>query len=278
MTEPPAAAPPPEAPAPRNSDPPPPPSAKQALAAAAIVTVVVTAVSWLVPKSFSATAVGMVFLGATWFLTIRHEDGDARFWGVSLGGLLDRERIRWPRLLREVAASFGWAAGLAAVFYPPFYFGARYFWHPRHPFVFKLPEAESLGLAGKALLLLGFTAFQAKATLGVLDDVAGQLFVIALPEEAFFRGYLQSALEAAWPAKRRVLGAELGLGWVSSAAIFAVGHVLTAPSPARLAVFFPALLFGYLRARTRGIGAGVVFHAMCNIYSATLARGFGVAP
>ncbi len=245
MTSPPPAAPPNDAPAPAM------PSARRALITAAIVSAVVTAVSWLAPKSVAATGVGLVFLGATWFLTIRHDDGDARVWGLSLGGLLDRERIDWRRLARQAAIALLWAGALALVFFPPFYFGARTLWHPRHAFSFKWPPS-------------------------VLDDVAGQLFVIALPEEAFFRGYLQTALEAAWPWKVRVLGAELGAGWLVSCTVFAVGHVLTAPSPARLAVFFPALLFGYLRARTKGIGAGVVFHAACNIYSAALGRGFGM--
>ena len=227
------------------------PSAKKALLWAAAVSVAVTLVSWLAPKNVAATGVGLVFLGATWFVTIRRDDGDARTWGISLGGLLDRDRISIPRLLRDTAVALLWAAAFAAVLFPPFYFGYRGFWHPARPFAFRLPVS-------------------------VVDELAGQVFVIALPEEAFFRGYLQSALDAAWPPRWRVLGAALGPGWLVSASIFAVGHVLTAPSPARLAVFFPALVFGYLRARTGGIGAGVAFHAACNIYSATLARGFGM--
>lgn len=230
---------------------PPMPSAARALVTAAIVSGLVTAVSRFAPKSVAATGVGLVFLAATWFTTIRRDDSDARRWGVSLGGLLDRDPIRWRAVLREAAIALAWTAGLALVFFPPFYFGYRLFWHPPHPFSFRLPGS-------------------------LLDDVAGQIFVIALPEEAFFRGYLQTALDAAWRPKVRVLGAELGAGWLVSAAVFAVGHVLTTPSPARLAVFFPALLFGFLRARTGGIGAGVAFHAACNIYSATLARGFGL--
>jgi membrane protease YdiL (CAAX protease family) len=227
------------------------PSARRALVTAAIVSAAVTVVSRFAPKSFAATGVGLVFLAATWFATIRRDDGDAGVWGISLGGLLDRERISVRRVAREAAIAVAWAAALAIVFFPPFYFGYSLFWQPRHPFSFRLPGS-------------------------IADDVAGQLFVIALPEEAFFRGYLQTALDSAWRPKIRFLGAELGLGWIVSAAVFAVGHVLTAPSPARLAVFFPALVFGYLRARTRGIGAGVVFHAACNLYSATIARGFGM--
>lgn len=227
------------------------PSARQALIAAVIVSAVVTAVSRLAPKSVASTGVGLVFLGATWFLTLRHDDGDARTWGLSLGGLLEREPIRWGRLAREAAQSLIWAIALSLLFFPPIYFGAKAIWHTQHGFHFTWPKS-------------------------VLDDVAGQLFVIALPEEAFFRGYLQTALEAAWPWKVRVLGAEIGAGLLVSCALFAVGHLLTVPNPARLAVFFPALLFGYLRARTGGIGSGVVFHAACNIYSATLGRGFGM--
>ena len=242
--------PPPVAPASTNVVPPV-PSLRWPLLAAAIVTVIVTLVSWLTPKSFAATGVGLAFLAATWFLTIRREESDARIWGLSLGGLLDRERIDPKRLARDLGVALLWAVALAVIFFPPFYFGYRYFWQPRHAFVFRLPDK-------------------------IMDDVAGQLFVIALPEEAFFRGYLQSALDRVWTPRWRVLGAQLGAGWLVSAAIFAVGHVLTTPNPGRLAVFFPALLFGFLRARTGGIGAGVAFHAACNLYSATLARSFGM--
>jgi membrane protease YdiL (CAAX protease family) len=58
--------------------------------------------------------------------------------------------------------------------------------------------------------------------------------------------------------------------------IFAIGHVLTIRHPARLAVFFPALLFGWLRQRTGGVGASVLLHASCNIFSAALGRGYGL--
>jgi membrane protease YdiL (CAAX protease family) len=58
--------------------------------------------------------------------------------------------------------------------------------------------------------------------------------------------------------------------------IFAAGHLATVQVPARLAVFFPALLFGWLRARTGGVGASVFFHATCNLYSLVLGRGYGL--
>jgi membrane protease YdiL (CAAX protease family) len=52
--------------------------------------------------------------------------------------------------------------------------------------------------------------------------------------------------------------------------------VATVPLPTRLAVFFPALLFGWLRARTGGIGASLTFHMLCNVYSQALGRGYGM--
>jgi membrane protease YdiL (CAAX protease family) len=48
------------------------------------------------------------------------------------------------------------------------------------------------------------------------------------------------------------------------------------PVPARLAVIFPSLVFGWLRARTGGIGASLTFHAMCNVLSEILGRAYGV--
>jgi membrane protease YdiL (CAAX protease family) len=61
-----------------------------------------------------------------------------------------------------------------------------------------------------------------------------------------------------------------------TSAIFAVGHLFTDLNPTRLAVFFPALVFGFLRARTRGIGASVVFHASCNLFAAYLVQSYGL--
>ncbi len=99
--------------------------------------------------------------------------------------------------------------------------------------------------------------------------------MIALPEEAFYRGYLLTALDDIWPPARRLLGARVGLGLVVSSAVFALGHLLTEFNPSRLAVFFPALVFGWLRARTGGVGAAILFHAFCNLFASYLARGYG---
>jgi hypothetical protein len=172
---------------------------------------------------------------------------------------MEPARIDPRRLLREARTASGWALLAMAVTFPPFALGYRFFY--------------ACSLLHRALRCLP-VHFALRAPPSILDEVGGQLVVIALPEEAFFRGYLQTALDRVWAPRWRVLGADLGPAWLVSAAIFAVGHVLTRPEPARLAVFFPALLFGWLRKRTGGIGAGVLFHAACNLFSGTLGRGF----
>ena len=85
-----------------------------------------------------------------------------------------------------------------------------------------------------------------------MNDVVGQLSLIALPEEVFYRGYLQTRLDDAWPLRVRLFGASVGPSVVVTSAIFALGHLLTIHDPGRLAVFFPSLVFGWLRARTGG--------------------------
>lgn len=222
----------------------------EALLAAAVVTAVVTLSSMFVPDKYVATVVGFIFLGATWALVWRGDDARVEAFGLALGGLVLPGKIDLRRLVRSAATALGWALLFAAIFFVPFYFGWRQFWHPKGTFHFRVTGGEAL------------------------NEIFGQLVIIALPEEAFYRGYLQSRLDQAFPWRRRVFGAALGPSLIVTSVIFAVGHFATIHEPGRLAVFFPSLVFGFLRARTKGIGAGLAFHAMCNLFSETLGRGF----
>jgi len=107
-----------------------------------------------------------------------------------------------------------------------------------------------------------------------LDFVAGQLIVVALPEELLFRGYLLKRLEEAFPPRRRFLGGGVGVALVLSALLFALGHVLVDLDPRRLAVFFPGLLFGWMRSATGSILAGTLAHASSNVFIEALNRTF----
>jgi len=222
------------------------------LVVSATVTAAVMAISALLPDRTIAAAVGFVFLGATWALVWRLDDAHVTSSGLALGGLVLPGRIDQARFWQSTMRAIFWALLLSAMTFGPFYFGFRMFWKPRGPFSFSTAWRE------------------------IASEVFGQVVIIAFPEEAFYRGYLQSRIERAWPSRVKWFGASVGPALLLTSAIFALGHVATIRTPARLAVFFPSLAFGWLRKRTGGIGAGVLFHAMCNVFSEWLGHGYGL--
>jgi membrane protease YdiL (CAAX protease family) len=105
--------------------------------------------------------------------------------------------------------------------------------------------------------------FQLRVPAGLALAAATQMLAIALPEELFYRGWMQTGWARSGPS-RRVLGAEIGPGFLATQALFAAGHLVTL-QPWRLATFFPGLLFGWLRARTGNVVAPAVAHALSNL-------------
>ena len=100
-----------------------------------------------------------------------------------------------------------------------------------------------------------------------------QLFVVALPEEFFYRGFLQTRLRDAWPTGRLFFGARLGRAFWITALLFALGH-LAIFQVWRLAVFFPALLFGWMRERSGSVVGPALFHAASNLLIQVLDASF----
>lgn len=112
--------------------------------------------------------------------------------------------------------------------------------------------------------------------LGIVLAVVVEVFAIALPEEVFHRGYLMSALEERWPAQRRVFGVPFGFAAVLASFMFAVGHLVGMAEVARLATFFPSLLFSWLWRGSGSLWAPALFHAASNLLMAVLlASTFG---
>lgn len=149
----------------------------------------------------------------------------------------------WPELLV--------ALGVGALLYPPFWIGFRLWWGWDRSFDLVLPE-------------------------GFWNAALANLVIVALPEELFYRGYLQTRLELL--VKPSIIQRRLRLPLIVliTAVAFALGHFVVTFDPQRLAVFFPALVFGWLRISRKSITAAVVFHAMCNIYMDFLLLGYGV--
>ncbi|MFO8070719.1 MAG: CPBP family intramembrane glutamic endopeptidase [Polyangia bacterium] len=103
------------------------------------------------------------------------------------------------------------------------------------------------------------------------------LVVVALPEELFYRGYLMGRLDDIFGGRIRLLGARVGWSLPMQAALFALGHFLIDFNPSRLGVFFPALAFGWMRARRGTIVAPVLFHAASNVFMEILRAGYGLS-
>jgi membrane protease YdiL (CAAX protease family) len=226
------------------------PTAKAALLGLG-VTVLAALASRVAPADQAANVVAALFVGATYFLVLNKSPDVVSAHGLSLGGVFDPTPLDPKRIATDIGRALAWALLFCALTFPLFWLGYRLWFGVGVAFHWALPSA-------------------------FYDQALAQLLVIALPEEMFYRGYLQSALAAADGRTVKVFGARLGVGLLLSSAIFAFGHLLSTPHASRLAVFFPSLLFGWLRARTKGVGSGVIYHALCNLFSSTLAHGYGL--
>lgn len=218
-----------------------------------LVTLVAALSSRFAPPRYSATLIGLMFLGTTRFFVWGKDDDVVQAHGLSLGGLVI-PGTPWRTIRHNAGHAIQWAL-LAALAIFGFYALGFYL------YFFKLR-----GLHARMAVAMPMVDILKIA----VQDFPGQLLMVALPEEAFYRGFVQTRLA------RALVGRWDLAAIVLTSAIFAVGHIATIPNPARLAVFFPSLVFGLLRSRTGGIGAGVLFHALCNIYSTALGHAFGL--
>jgi membrane protease YdiL (CAAX protease family) len=178
-----------------------------------------------------ALAVAAFLYLPTRFLELRKQDAHDAGW-------------RFDKLPLDLA----WSLGACAVVLPLFTAAFWYF----SGWVDLLPRplaALLVPYAGRAHNL------HVHLTLDFAGQVAGNA-AVALAEEFFYRGYLTMRFEE----RMRPIPAAL-----LAAALFAVGHLLT-PAPFRLAVFFPALLFAFLRNRTRTIVGASICHFLCNVW------------
>jgi membrane protease YdiL (CAAX protease family) len=98
-------------------------------------------------------------------------------------------------------------------------------------------------------------------TLDLAGQVAGNA-AVAFAEEFFYRGYMTLRFEEQWSPRKSALVA---------AALFAIGHLLE-PAPWRLAVFFPALWFAWLRSRTGTVVGAAIAHFLSNVWLLLLER------
>lgn len=89
--------------------------------------------------------------------------------------------------------------------------------------------------------------------------------VVALAEEVFYRGYIQTTLLKEW---------SVPIAFVVTNIFFALGHFIGDYHFGRLLPFFPGLLFSYLVFRSRSIVGAIIFHGLCNIYAELLRASY----
>lgn len=134
------------------------------------------------------------------------------------------------------------------------------------------PKGALVGLAVSVVLLLLYVAvlvgygmykgLSLELNFLSYSFVLTQLLLVALPEEVFFRGYLQYKL-----------GNNIK-GIVIVSMLFALGHFVTlciggghniAVCSQAVLTFFPSLVMGYLYFRTGTLWASIIFHFLANV-------------
>lgn len=106
----------------------------------------------------------------------------------------------------------------------------------------------------------------------LLTTLFWELGFVALPEEFFYRGYVQGRLNLLFTGRWQCLWTPVGVALPASSALFALHHFVMLPAPQALLVFFPALLFGWLRENSGSLLSPSLFHAGCNVFAILMTK------
>jgi len=153
---------------------------------------------------------------------------------------------------RDLVKSLKWFAIVSLIVLPPFLIAAH----------------------GWQLVVGGYESFNPAGFPRFFNIMLVQLVLVALPEEFFFRGYFQSTMDRIFPRRWKFLGVRLGWGFLVTAVVFAIAHTIVTYQWWHFAIFFPALVFGYLRERTGNIIAPTLFHAASNLLMDWFTRSY----
>jgi len=102
-----------------------------------------------------------------------------------------------------------------------------------------------------------------------------QFMYVAVAEEVFFRGYVQTNILRLTNASKSV---QCRLWkWISialSAACFSVAHIIVRGNVLLVLTFLPGLILGWLFIRTRSLLAPILFHGLANACYCLMAAAF----
>ncbi len=108
----------------------------------------------------------------------------------------------------------------------------------------------------------------------IVETLLKNTFLVGLPEELFYRGFLETRLERLWPTRWAPLLIPISRTVILASFLFALGHFVGEWNPARLGPFFPAFLFSACARTSGSIAGAVVLHGLSNAFSAILMAGY----
>jgi len=92
-----------------------------------------------------------------------------------------------------------------------------------------------------------------------------QFMYVAVPEEAFFRGYLQNNTLCLLTVTTKInVAFSQPMSIIISAVIFAIFHSLLLGNVISIITFFPGLILGWLFVKTESLLAPILFHGLAN--------------
>jgi membrane protease YdiL (CAAX protease family) len=103
----------------------------------------------------------------------------------------------------------------------------------------------------------------------ILSWLLYQFLYVALAEEVFFRGYLQSNILRLTATIRQEADRASLRNWISiilSAVCFAAAHVIVQGQAISVLTFLPGIVLGWLFIRTKSLLAPIIFHGLANIF------------
>jgi membrane protease YdiL (CAAX protease family) len=172
--------------------------------------------------------------------------------------------------LKKAALFAGGIILLIYVFFLPGY-------HVCQTWLYHWFSADVLGMARPYGEFSPINAVSGGIALTILMQALYQLLCVGYAEEFFYRGYMQTRLDGLFDPRRFALfGAHFGWSLPITALLFTLGHSLVTLQWWQPFIFFPALVFGWMRARTGNILAAALFHAFANTLMIILDHIYGL--
>jgi membrane protease YdiL (CAAX protease family) len=166
-----------------------------------------------------------------------------------------------------------WLVVLVAIIYPAFLVG----YHVLQTEGFHWFTSDVLGMRRPYPRFAPEHGFSGGQWLTLTMQLIYQLICVGWAEEFFYRGYMQTRLNTIYrPDRFRLFGASFGWSLPITCVLFTVGHSLVTWQWWQPFILFPALVFGWLRARTGSIWAGALFHAWSNSVMIVMDHIYGI--